>query len=79
MVAGPQTSAVWSVFLDFPAQLGDVFPSPGTASLVQLLDVARSLCAFGLRCCQLLKHAEHDVARECWVHLQGGGDLPPWC
>lgn len=50
------------MLLDFPAQLGDVFPSSGTASLVQLLDVARGLCAFVLRRCQLLKHEEDDVA-----------------
>jgi hypothetical protein len=70
------------MLLDFPAQLRNVFPAAGTASLVQLLDVAHGLCAFGLRRCQLLRPAEDDVALELPGTLlrgtSGAKYLPPW-
>jgi hypothetical protein len=76
---GLLTFSMRRVFLDFPAQLGHIFPTSRTSCLVQLLQVALGLLALRgvLYCCKL--PMPNMTLLRALEMPQYNSDIPPYC
>jgi hypothetical protein len=73
------TFSVRRVFLDFPAQLGHVFPTSRASRLIQLLQVALGFLALrGVLYCCKLPMPNMTLLRALGMP-QHNSDLPPCC
>lgn len=81
MERGLLTLSVRRMFLDLPAQLGDIAPPPSTARVIELGDVAQGLVALGVVLLQRELECGDDVARGISSRSRGRGKVnvhPSW-